>query len=352
MTVTDSSNERRAHAVVRSRADAELIEQAREHGVNPTPRQLKRWRDEGLLPKPLRSWLGRGRGSVSEYPVEALPRVVVLASLSRLAREPVQATLLLFAIGDWADEVRLKRSHHAWLQQRDHKLAGRVGSRDPLALAEAVTARAYHGFRRTEMGRQWLVRLNGRDESAGAILQSVMTTVVMLARFGEASSDDALDEVLAATGLDEALEESAHNGGGDADPSRVREQMKITIKALALGALEQTFQNAPLARLEDARDAVRAIAAILGGLTEESWLRLPLCRLIPLAVVQEVVFEPLFIAVFATPLMLVAADILGATPADLVRSARDALLTPTSTSTGEPWETQSARGALTAQVTA
>ena len=79
------------------------------------------------------------------------------------------------------------------------------------------------------------------------------------------------------------------------------------------------------------------LAGTLGGLTEESWLRLPLCRLIPLAVVQEVVSEPLFITVFGTPLMLVAADILGTTPADLVQSARDALLTPMSKSTGALW---------------
>ena len=240
-------------------------------------------------------------------------------------------------MGDWSDEVQLKRSHHVWLQQRDQRLVRRVGSRDPLALAEAITARAYHGFRRTEMGRQWLNRLHGRDESAGAILQSVMTTVVMLARLGEASSDDALDEVLVATGIGEALDESAQSGQTGADPSRVREQMKMTIQRLALGALEQTFQSAQLARLEEARDAVRSLAGTLGGLTEESWLRLPLCRLIPLAVVQEVVSEPLFITVFGTPLMLVAADILGTTPADLVQSARDALLTPMSKSTGALW---------------
>lgn len=55
-----------------SRAD--LLLRLREHGVEVTPDQLVRWHKRGLLPRPRRQPLGRGRGMESRYPLIALPQ--------------------------------------------------------------------------------------------------------------------------------------------------------------------------------------------------------------------------------------------------------------------------------------
>ncbi len=44
--------------------------------LDVSERQLERWRKWNLLPPPTRRFLGRGRGTESRYPTEALPRVL------------------------------------------------------------------------------------------------------------------------------------------------------------------------------------------------------------------------------------------------------------------------------------
>jgi hypothetical protein len=46
---------------------AELVELARGRGAAVTPRQIERWRYEGLLPRAERKGLGRGRGTAWVY---------------------------------------------------------------------------------------------------------------------------------------------------------------------------------------------------------------------------------------------------------------------------------------------
>ncbi|MFJ6686701.1 hypothetical protein [Streptomyces werraensis] len=66
-----------------SPADGELIGRLAALGITVSAAQLERWRGLGLLPRHARTWLGRGRGSVS---VLAEETVAVAAALGRHAR--------------------------------------------------------------------------------------------------------------------------------------------------------------------------------------------------------------------------------------------------------------------------
>ena len=82
-----------------SKADQQLIADARQRGVSVTARQLERWRASGLLAPNIRNYPGRGRGSTSEPPPGAAELVAWLAANARPGRRPGDLALLAFADG-------------------------------------------------------------------------------------------------------------------------------------------------------------------------------------------------------------------------------------------------------------
>ncbi|GLI00952.1 hypothetical protein [Phytohabitans aurantiacus] len=82
-----------------SKADAALIAAAGERGAVPTPTQLERWRAAGLLFRNEQHGAGKGRGSVSTVPAEALDLVVWLSAHARPGRRPTDLALEAFGAG-------------------------------------------------------------------------------------------------------------------------------------------------------------------------------------------------------------------------------------------------------------
>lgn len=58
---------------------SEVLERAEAAGYAVSERQLKRWRDEGLVPSPDKVGLGRGKGTVALYPPGTARRVIEIA---------------------------------------------------------------------------------------------------------------------------------------------------------------------------------------------------------------------------------------------------------------------------------
>lgn len=69
----------------------------RARDVDVSPYQLERWRAAGLLAHPRRRGGGRGRGSTSAYPPEALEAVLGITTVARQGRNNHLAALALFA---------------------------------------------------------------------------------------------------------------------------------------------------------------------------------------------------------------------------------------------------------------
>ena len=75
---------------------ADLLAYARDRGRRVSKRQLKAWRDAGLLPRPRRQSLGRARGVEWRYPAAAADQLVAAAeAVARWRRLDLAAYVLL-----------------------------------------------------------------------------------------------------------------------------------------------------------------------------------------------------------------------------------------------------------------
>jgi hypothetical protein len=101
-----------------SEADLLLIAELAAAGVGVSSYQLERWRRAGLLAKPEREWLGRGKGSTSRYPDDALEIAMLLAKLGAQGRSRHLSALVLFRVGLPVKE-RSVRDALAWVLQDD-----------------------------------------------------------------------------------------------------------------------------------------------------------------------------------------------------------------------------------------
>ncbi|MFD5510685.1 hypothetical protein ACFWIB_23350 [Streptomyces sp. NPDC127051] len=97
-----------------SRADQQLIDHAREHGLAVTGKQLSGWRRHGLLPANAHGGgLGRGLGSTSQPVPESFALVLALARLSGRGKRPTDLALLLFGEGLPVPEATVRAAFHA-----------------------------------------------------------------------------------------------------------------------------------------------------------------------------------------------------------------------------------------------
>jgi hypothetical protein len=131
-----------------SRADVDLMVELEKLGVFVSPYQLERWRLAGYLPKPVRRGLGRGPGSTSRYPDEALPMAVVLACKTGQRRSTKAAVLELFMEG-FPFQEKAVRAALLWVLDRAERERKRVRRQGTAAITKAVdrsraSVTAYH----------------------------------------------------------------------------------------------------------------------------------------------------------------------------------------------------------------
>jgi hypothetical protein len=117
-------------------------------GVFVSPYQLERWRLAGYLPKPVRRWLGRGAGSTSRYPDEAVPMAVVLACRTGQGRSTKAAVLELF-MEAFPCQEKAVRAALLWVLDRAERERKRIRTQGTAAITKAVgrsraSVTAYH----------------------------------------------------------------------------------------------------------------------------------------------------------------------------------------------------------------
>ncbi|MCF6475731.1 hypothetical protein FAF44_46385 [Nonomuraea sp. MG754425] len=81
-----------------SAADTELLDRLRELGFVVSSAQLERWRHVGVLPPNKRIYLGRGKGSASEYVGDSLEIAEAMAVTTRRGRSVHEAILRIFTV--------------------------------------------------------------------------------------------------------------------------------------------------------------------------------------------------------------------------------------------------------------
>jgi hypothetical protein len=186
-----------------SPATQQLIRDLTLRGVSVTCRAVEGWAARGLAPAPVRRSLGRGRGTVSEYPPGAADQYAAVASVMRRGRPWQVSVLKLLARGLLpADQALARRAFRDLLTPPKSR-----PDQDALDYAEQLAADAA----RSPFGRTFLrafernLRNSAQILEPGAQLSQValgVTATLTLAFAGEpAWSQEALIEMIAAYGM-------------------------------------------------------------------------------------------------------------------------------------------------------
>src|ERR1700710_1030583 len=90
---------------------ARLIELARGRGATVTPRQIERWRYEGLLPRAERKGLGRGRGTAWLYADDVVDRFYAIIELVVKQRLSLAEAAVRLRVGGFDLGAAVFRKH-------------------------------------------------------------------------------------------------------------------------------------------------------------------------------------------------------------------------------------------------
>jgi DNA-binding transcriptional MerR regulator len=235
-----------------SEAVADLAADASALGVPVSARQIERWRQLGLIPKPQQRALGRGRGSVSAYPGYVAAQAAEIARLLRTRNRLDDVAMLLFCRGYEVDETALKRAYVAHLELVRRRILRRSKSKDTLTIAEAATRTLLRAMRGDARLAEWRARLRGRDEPASSILESALTNFMHVLLVGQPASEGGLREFLDAGGLTAAAAQLASEGD---DPLPFAEIAEMLAK-LDLGEYSKLVERYTVAELRAAEQTV------------------------------------------------------------------------------------------------
>lgn len=230
-----------------SDADRDLAAQASRLGTPVSPRQIKRWREDGRLEGPMRRGRGQGLGSVAFYRPGVEQHAAYLAAAVDLLGGLDFATLGAFARGFAVKERALRGAYRYGYGKVREALGAGVES-DPWRVADRFSK----GFSRRSStmptARAWRDRL--RALRKGGQLGPAVHDLVRFALGGAEEYEFPSPEVFEALGLDGVVESLAEE-----DRYRLHE----FLHAFNLPAFERTVAAANMEKLEGARDQVSAM---------------------------------------------------------------------------------------------
>jgi hypothetical protein len=249
-----------------TRADQELIGSL-PVGVQVTARQLERWYQAGLIPKPEARW-GEVRGSISRYPAGTAEQVTELVAILKKGRRLDHAMLRLFMRRYPVHEKALKAIYLAFY--------GRFTSdADALDQAEQLVGKLEPRMSRDGFARTIGFRLRKRV-TASLPIDSLVKGVIAqtLAAFLSGTLDDdyegtAVAEIRAACGVD-SMETDPIGNHGPLLPRLSDEEVKDMVTAVSLDAVVRAARGASWADLAEAREQWVHTVRLLSDLAEVS----------------------------------------------------------------------------------
>ncbi|MER3390236.1 MAG: hypothetical protein RJQ01_09405 [Microcella sp.] len=237
-----------------SAAASALIEACAEAGEVVSARQIERWRQLDLLPRPARRGLGRGKGSASAYPVEATELATAIASRIRAGERLDFMGLLLFVERLPVPEAGIRRALTELIREMGGRLAADDGSEDHFARAEDTATRTRRDLVRRPHWRERRRRLRGLPETADSVFGSVITNLGRIV-LGDQPPGEALGEIARAFGY--STTQRPPGGDGAQIDLRVFDEH---LGSLTLDGLSRAARTIPLPRLVAARDCVLAFS--------------------------------------------------------------------------------------------
>ena len=154
-------------------ADRQLLDQLAARGLQVTARQLKRWRDAGLLSSPVQQSAGRGRGRPSVgYPPAAVDQATAIVDLLGRRVPLDEMGMAMFLRAAPVSETAVRRAVLAMLSA-----TGTEAEEDPADQADELVAHLLRRARRSAPLQYWSRRARGYGERVGVVLGDMLTAV-------------------------------------------------------------------------------------------------------------------------------------------------------------------------------
>jgi hypothetical protein len=249
-----------------SPATQQLVRELALRDISVTCRAVEGWAARGLAPAPVRRSLGRGTGTVSEYPAGAAEQYAAVASVMRRGRPWQISVLKLLARGFLpADQALALRAFQDLLTPP--KLGPGQDALDYAEQMAAYAARAPFGracLRAFERNLRCSAQILEPGTQLSQVALGVVATLALVGAGEPAWSQEALIEMIAAYGIPVG----GLSDGDRAGLARFAEAFFTLVTAcgrLADTATESSLQRV-LAAVPQARVTVaEALAALNGG---------------------------------------------------------------------------------------
>jgi len=244
--------------------------------LDVAPRTIERMREWGLLPTRNQHGLGQGAGSVAKIAADEVDRAAFANQLLMRHGSYAHATLGMFVDGRYTvTKDRLEKAYAASLSgvQRliDRHAGGASDHRSAAVAAAEWLARQICKRRRFRTLRKRLLSLQPHGMGVREALEWAATDMVLLLVRGRADSSQGLRDMLAVTGVADALNDPAT---GDRREPLETEALEQLSPYLSLTALNATVRSTPLDELERARDfakTFRTFAVTYGMLLKRNF---------------------------------------------------------------------------------
>jgi hypothetical protein len=235
-----------------SQADRELAAQASRLGVEVTPRQVERWREDGYL-QVIRRGRGRGLGTVAFYPPQAAEQAADLARAIKDFGRLDEAALAVFLHGHSIKERALKRAYASAYSRIRRFLKTSPGD-DPFEVASRFSRAFSRRSSTSETAKSWRAQL--RSKGKAAQFTPAAHDIIYFFLGGAGEGDELSPEVFEALGLEETIEILTESE---------RTAVSVLVRQLSLPALEAVVKEANVADLEGARDELKSLLHLLFG---------------------------------------------------------------------------------------
>ncbi len=217
-------------------ADRALLDELAARGLHATPRQVKRWREAGVLAPPLQRSAGRGRGRPSlRYPPEALDQATAILDLLAHRVPLDEMAVAMFLRGAPVTETAVRAAFLAMLQPVARLQEGDEEARE--SAAEQLVGRLLLRARRMAPLDYWSRRARGYGDRPRVVLGDALTALTFRVVVGTTPSL-------------EAAAATAHIL--DIPPEEVEDVFE-QIGEVSPGALRRTARTVTLHELQAAR---------------------------------------------------------------------------------------------------
>jgi hypothetical protein len=236
-----------------SQADRDLAAAVSRLGVEVSPRQVERWREQGVLQPPERHGKGPPLGSFAVYKPGAVEHAADIARQLEIQGRLNDAALVVFLHGFPVKERAVRAAYRTIYAEIGRFLnPGRLG--DPTEVAARAAQAFSRRAARSSTAKAWKKRLKASGDAEA--FSYVLSDLLWFFLGGGEEGGELSHDVLKTVGVSEVV---------DGLPEEDRDKFHELTRRLSLSALERVAIETHFQDLVSARDALSVMRMLTNG---------------------------------------------------------------------------------------